>query len=267
MHPGKPESFPFYCDKCGQGAQSLTGHRCIVPGEMHGSRRRRAPRTGPVGSIAAEGAVEAAEQPSTAATSSSPTQSCPIVEELPRGKRRSAIAPPVTNSDVVNCRALAAIVSESSNHRSSGHLPPVVSSIESPVEQRHSSSLTSPSQHTDQFQLLTPATHLSFDPHSAAHHVVDRHVSSTVPSSYSHPNHQQLHHQQQTHNHQPTASMRGVETSLYERRNAPSSLEHHSPAVAHQPLQHQPPYSNLLAVDPFLHAQLRAANMMYRMDF
>lgn len=41
---------------------------------------------------------------------------------------------------------------------------------------------------------------------------------------------------------------------------------HQLPAMAHQPPQ-QVPYSNLFAVDPLLHAQLRAANMMYRMDY
>lgn len=44
MHPGKPEQFPYFCSKCGQGTHSLTAHRCIRPGEMHGSRRRRAPK-------------------------------------------------------------------------------------------------------------------------------------------------------------------------------------------------------------------------------
>ena len=51
----------------------------------------------------------------------------------------------------------------------------------------------------------------------------------------------------------------------YDRRMAMPSFQSQQPAMAHQPPQ-QPPYSNLFAVDPLLQ-QLRAANMMYRVDY
>ena len=263
MHPGKPEQFPFYCSQCGQGTHSLTAHRCIRPGEMHGSRRRRAPRNvifQP--SVNKPGSLATMSEDISVATSpqSAMQQSPPSQHDDRIGDSVQTSAGSVT-SQAVDCSPLARTVSSNSR-------PPSLQPLDCNVgssrleDQRFEmqsnviSHLSSPSsQSADGHYPSTPAPQL-FDRHAA---VAFDHLPTSMPldrhqlgsSGISRPSY-----------HHPVQSLAGGELP-YDRRMA-ASFQSQQPAVAHQPPQ-QPPYSNLFAVDPLL--QLRAANMMYRVDY
>ena len=264
MHPGKPEQFPFHCSKCGQGTHSLTAHRCIKPGEMHGSRRRRAPRNvAYLPSVSTSSTVSAAmlegfpvEAPSPAAMHLSPP---PKREDQPNE------SVPMTSvnmtSQAVDCSPVPKTLSSDSRPPSLQPLDCNVASsrlVDQPADiQSHMiNHLSSPSSQSDVHYPSTPTTQSGFDRHPAPFdHLsgamsLDRHQLNSGIGRMSY------HH---------SAQSLAASTELpYDRRMAPH-FQSQQPAVAHQPPQ-QPPYSNLFAVDPLLQ-QLRAANMMYRVDY
>jgi len=260
MHPGKPEQFPFYCSKCGQGTHSLTAHRCIRPGEMHGSRRRRAPRnvifppslnTSTVSTAISED-VSASSPPPAPVTHLSPPlqQDDQLGENIPTSVN--------TPNQAVDCSSVVRTTSSDSRPPSLLPLDCNVPSSRivdqrSEVQSHTADHLSSPSSHSDVHYPSTSATQL-FDGHA----VPFDHLSTAMPvdrrqlsSGISRPSY---HH---------SAQLLAASELPYDRRMAPS-FQSQQPAVAHQP-QQQPPYSNLFAVDPLL--QLRAANMMYRVDY
>ena len=258
MHPGKPEQFPFYCSKCGQGTHSLTSHRCIRPGEMHGSRRRRAPRNfifpPPVNtstiSVAVPDAVSMATPTSTATHLSPPLQ---------RDDQLSENVPTSVNmaSQAVDCSPIVKTVSSDSRPPSLQPLDCNVAS--SRLTDQHSEMqshvidhLSSPSSQSDVHYPSTPTQ--SFDRHAVSFD----HLSSAMPQD------RQLGSGISRTSYHHSAQSLAASELPYDRRMAPS-FQSQQPAVAHQPPQ-QPPYSNLFAVDPLLQ-QLRAANMMYRIDY
>ncbi len=271
MHPGKPQPFAYYCDKCGQGAHSITAHRCIVPGEMHGSRRRRAPRNSQFASsksaasaaaasvLAAAAAAAAAAVAETEGTSRMPEQ-LPMPPSMPMGSPapstgtedpnrqtpRSSFDPQVLSPRVVDYRSSNSASYQQSIQTCSSTSPVTAAAqIDCPPSSAKSSVHNSDRYMSpvgqQQFDRHVPS---SFDPHARAQHLVDQHLAANVRMAYHHSHH-------------------ANQGPPYDRRVLPS-FEHHLPAMAHQPPQ-QPPYSNLFAVDPLL--QLRAANVMYRMDY
>lgn len=275
MHPGKPETFPYYCDKCGQGTHNLTAHRCIVPGEMHGSRRRRAPRSSLQSASAAANAGETlvdrsmpAELPPAPLVSSSPLTPKPDDRNLETPRVIGDTQVGVVSPETVDCRSSTATCGQSSDYRLGGlPAPPAVevgiTAASSHSVDRHSSAraVASHQQHADRYpspvtqpfdrHLVPSAANVSFDHDSSQH--LDRRLTTGARSSYGNP-----------HHHHHPVTMPDVEPP-YDRR-VPPPFEHHLPVMAHQPPQ-QPAYSNLFAVDPLLQVQLRAANMMYRMDY
>jgi len=253
MHPGKPEQFPFYCSKCGQGTHSLTSHRCIRPGEMHGSRRRRAPRNVifPPSFNASVGLVATSEAVSTATLSPAVLHTSPAPE---RDDQQENVATPVNvASQVVDCSPAVSSMSSDSRPPSLQPLDCNVANSrlidqQSEVPSHVISHLSSPSSQSEVRYPSTPSTQ-SFDRHA----VPFDHLSSAMTlDRHQHGSRPSYHH--------PAQSLAASELP-YDRRMA-SSFQSQQPAVAHQPPQ-QPPYSNLFAVDPLLQ-QLRAANMMYR---
>jgi len=257
MHPGKPEQFPFVCSKCGQGTHSLTAHRCIRPGEMHGSRRRRAPKNvlypPPPSMITSTASVPASDDNNTATTSPA------TVHPSPPSNRDDWLGENVQTP--VSVTSQAADSSLATRSLSSESRPPSLQPLDcnvansrivdqpSELQSRVVSHLSSPSLQSDVHYPSTLASQAydrqAFD-HLSTAMPLDRHQLSR--SSYHHP----------------AQSLAAGELPPYDRRMAPS-FQSQQPAVAHQPPQ-QPPYSNLFAVDPLLQ-QLRAANMMYRVDY
>jgi len=258
MHPGKPEQFPFYCSKCGQGTHSLTAHRCIRPGEMHGSRRRRAPRNVvfPPSFNASVGLPATASVP----TATTP----PTSEHLSPAPKQDDQHEKVPSS--VNVSSQAADCSPPVSSVNSESRPPSLQPLDcnvansrlvdqqSEMQSHVMSHVSSPSSQSDVHYPSTPSTQ-SFDrpavpfEHLPVPMTLDRHQ---LGSGISRPSY-----------HHPVQSLAASDLP-YDRRMA-ASFQSQQPAVAHQPPQ-QPPYSNLFAVDPLLQ-QLRAANMMYRVDY
>ena len=251
MHPGKPEQFPFFCSKCGQGTHSLTAHRCIRPGEMHGSRRRRAPKNVvcPPSLNTSTASVLESEVNNVAATSPASVRLSPPPK---RDDWESENVPtPVSATSQAGDSSLP-VRSESR--------PPSLQPLDcnvansrivdqpSEIQSHVIGHLGSPSSQSDVHYPSTPASQAAYDrqtfDHLSSAVALDRHQLSRP--SYHHP-----------------AQAAAGELS-YDRRIA-ASFQSQQPAMAHQPPQ-QPPYSNLFAVDPLLQ-QLRAANMMYRVDY
>jgi len=252
MHPGKPEQFPFYCSKCGQGTHSLTAHRCIRPGEMHGSRRRRAPKNAVcLPSVnTSTSSVSVSEVVSTATVSPPATQ---MRDDVASENVRTPVS--VTSQAADS----SPVVRTGSSESRPPSLQPldcnVVSSrlVNQPSELQGShaiNQMSSPCSQSDVPFTSTPESE-SYDRHG----VVFDHLSTAMPLDRHQLGRLSYHHAGQ--------SVAGSEPP-FDRRMAPS-FQSQQPAVAHQPPQ-QPPYSNLFAVDPLLQ-QLRAANMMYRVDY
>jgi len=275
MHPGKPEQFAFYCSKCGQGTHSLTAHRCIRPGEMHGSRRRRAPRNAvfPPPSFTASASLVATSEGVSTATP--PPAVAHLSPPLKQDDQHDTVTA-ASSVNVVVCSPAVNSVSPATESR-----PPSLQPLDCNVGsgssrladhssmQSHviSHQLSSPSSQQSDVVHYPPQTSSaqSFEAHrhslpfdqqlsTAAAMTLDRHpAGGGAGMSRYHPA-------------QSLAAATAM--SEYDRRMAAAatgSFQSQQPAVAHQPPQ-QPPYSNLFAVDPLLQ-QLRAANMMYRVDY
>jgi len=286
MHPGKPEQFEFQCSKCGQGTHSLTAHRCIRPGEMHGSRRRRAPRNAvyPPSFLASASLTATTLEADVAALATSAPAIGHVSPSLKQDDQHDSAATASSSVNVVDCSPTASTAATQSR-------PPslqqpldcnVGSRSDSRVTDQSSmqishgvSHLSSPgtSQQSDSIHYLSPQTSSSqsafdhrgpslapFDPQltGATGMTLDRHLFGGGVSSGVSVGRSSYHATQSL---STPAAM-----SEYDRRLvAPPSFQSQQPAVAHQPPQ-QPPYSNLFAVDPLLQ-QLRAANVMYRVDY
>jgi len=256
MHPGKPEQFPFFCSECGQGTHSLTAHRCIRPGEMHGSRRRRAPRSATFSSPVTTSVSAAISEGVSVATPPPPAlmRLSPLLKQDDQLGENFPTSVNMT-SQAVDCSATVRSVSSESRPESRQPLDCNVAS--SRLVDQHSemhshviNHLPSPSSQSDVHYPSTPASQ-SFDRHA----VPFDHLSIAMPLDRHGISRPSYHH---------SAQSLAASELPYDRRMAPS-FQSQQPAVAHQPPQ-QPPYSNLFAVDPLLQ-QLRAANMMYRVDY
>lgn len=251
MHPGKPEQFPFHCSKCGQGTHNLATHRCIRPGEMHGSRRRRAPRN-----------VVHPPPTNTVTSDADPSLQSVVVVRVKKApcdqhdERLSENVPTSTTSQAVDCSAVVKTMSPESRPPSLQPLDCIVASSRlmdqtSDIASHVINPLSSPNSQSE----------VHYNPATSATQSFDR--SFNQLSSANPLDRHQLVGRHSYHHHGLAQSQAGAELP-YDRR-MPPSFQSQQPAMAHQPPQ-QPPYSNLFAVDPLLQ-QLRAANMMYRVDY